>query len=85
MNDHTHGSSCGFQHLLPSLAKSWIANGHHEPIGSQRSVPGQTQGSEHGVTAHKLIGGATVVEEAQPRASLPRAWPPQAQRWLRWW
>ena len=65
MNNYTHWSSCGFQHLLPALAKSWIANGHHKPIGSQRSVPGQTQGAEHGDGGHKLIGGATVVEEAK--------------------
>ena len=71
MNDHTHGSSCGFQHLLPALAQDWIANSHHEPIGSRRSfrawqgldVPGQTQGSEHGDARHKLIGGTAVVEE----------------------
>ena len=73
MNHHTHGSSCGFQHLLPTLAKDWIANSHHAPIGERRSlwgqqgldVPGQTQGSEHGKAGHKLIGGTAVIEEAE--------------------
>ena len=65
MNHHTHGSSCGFQHLLPALAQDWIANGHHEPIGSRRSVPGQTQGSKHRDARHKLISGTAVVEEPE--------------------
>ena len=71
MNHHTHGSSCGFQHLLPALAQDWIAKGHHEPIGSRRSfrawlghdVPGQTQGSEHRDARHELISGTAVIKK----------------------
>ena len=48
-----------------ALVQVWIANGHHEPIGSQHSVPGQTHGSKHEDTGHKLIGGTAVVEEAE--------------------
>ena len=63
MDSRTHGSSCGFQHLLPALAQVWIANSHHEPIGSRRWVPGQTQGAEHGDGGHKLIGGTAVIKK----------------------
>ena len=72
MNDYAHWSPCALQHVLPALAQDWIANGHHEPIRGRRpfrawlghDVPGQTQRTKHRVARHELIGGATVVEEA---------------------
>jgi hypothetical protein len=73
MNHYTHWSPCALQHVLPALAQDWIANGHHEPIGSWRSfrawlgldVPDKTQGSKHGDAGHKLIGRTAVVEETE--------------------
>jgi hypothetical protein len=73
MNHYTHLRPCALEHLLPALAQSWIANGHHEPIGRRRSfrawqgldVPGQTQRTKHGDARHNLIGGSAVVEEAE--------------------
>jgi hypothetical protein len=73
MNHCAHRSSCSFQHLLPTLAKDWIANCHHEPIGSRRSfrewlsldVPDQMQRTKHGDARHELTGGTAVVEEAE--------------------
>jgi hypothetical protein len=71
MNQHTHSSSWGFQHLLPVLTKGRIANTNHESIGRRRSlrawqglgVPGQTQRTKHGDAGHEIIGGSAVIEE----------------------
>jgi hypothetical protein len=73
MNHDTHWSPCALQHVLPALAQDWIANGHHEPIGSRRSfrewlsldVPDQMQRTEHGDARHELIDESAVVEEAE--------------------
>jgi len=78
MNHYTNWSLCALQHVLPVLAKSWIANGHHASIRGRRSfriwlgldVPSQTQGSVHGDAGHKLISGTAVVEEAEHSIAL---------------
>jgi len=78
MNNHTEGSVCSLEHLLPALAEGGMTDGHHTAIRCRQpfrgwqglELRGERQSPDHGYAVHELTGGTDVVEKTEQGVTL---------------